>query len=185
MAMPLERPVRDKLSRANVPLPLQLPPPASRPGTLLIEHANIEDKIYDRLRTLILERHILPGGRIQVDELARAMGVSRTPVVVALKRLALENVVEIAVRRGVFVKRLTRREIARLFEVREMIEGLSARRAATRIQSDEVEECEKMFRSLDLAPTPKARATSRRTAASTCGWSRSPRTRFSSAAWTP
>lgn len=137
------------------PRPIKLSPPASERAPLLIEHTNLEEKIYDRLRMLILERHILAGERIQVDEISREMGVSRTPMIAALKRLAHENAVEFVARRGVYVKRLSQREIARLFEVREMLEGLSARRAATRIQRDEVEEFDAIFRSLDLAPTPE------------------------------
>ena len=67
------------------------------------------------------------------------MGVSRTPLVNALKRLAQERIVEWVSRRGIYVKRFTKREMARLFQVREALEGLSARLAAPRIDRDEVD----------------------------------------------
>lgn len=136
---------------------IQLPPRAA-PPSLTIEHENLEEKIYSRLKTLILERHIQPGERLQIDRLAREMGVSRTPVLNALKRLAQEQVVDWISRRGIYLKRFTKRELARLFEVREMLEGLSARRAATRITQEEVKRLTQMFRRLDLSPTPEALA---------------------------
>jgi len=126
------------------------------PPSLRIEHESLDDKIYARLRTLIVERRILPGERILQDRLAREMGVSRTPLVNALKRLAQERLVEWVSRRGIYVKRFTKRQMARLFEVREALEGLSARVAATRIEPTEVDRLAEMFRSLDITPTPAA-----------------------------
>ncbi|MEK6717846.1 MAG: GntR family transcriptional regulator [candidate division NC10 bacterium] len=126
------------------------------PHSLRIEHENLDDKIYARLKALIAERRMLPGERILQDRLAREMGVSRTPLVNALKRLAQERLVEWVSRRGIYVKRFTKREMARLFEVREVLEGLAARLAAPRIDRDEVDRLAKMFRDLDVAPTPAA-----------------------------
>jgi len=122
----------------------------------IIEHENLEGKIYTRLRGLIIDRSIPPGGRLVVDHLARKMGVSRTPVLGALKRLGLEGVVELKSRRGIYVRRFTKREMAELFQVREALEGLSARLAATRIDRDEVDRLMEMFRELSVAPTPAA-----------------------------
>ncbi len=129
--------------------------PAATPS-LRIEHESLDDKIYARLKALIAERQLLPGERILQDRLARDMGVSRTPLVNALKRLAQERLVEWVSRRGIYVKRFTKREMARLFEVREALEGLSARRAAPRIDPAEVERLTEMFRGLDVSPTPAA-----------------------------
>jgi DNA-binding GntR family transcriptional regulator len=124
--------------------------------SLRIEHENLDDKIYARLKALIAERRMLPGERILQDRLAREMGVSRTPLVNALKRLAQERLVEWVSRRGIYVKRFTKREMARLFEVREALEGLSARLAAPRIDGVEADQLIEMFRGLDLSPTPAA-----------------------------
>ena len=126
------------------------------PSALRIEHESLDDKIYARLRTMIVERQMLPGGRILQDHLAREMGVSRTPLVSALKRLAQERLVDWVSRRGIYVKRFTKRQMAQLFEVREALEGLSARLAAPRIDSAEVHQLAEMFRGLDTAPTPAA-----------------------------
>jgi DNA-binding GntR family transcriptional regulator len=128
----------------------------STPLSLRIEHESLDDKIYARLKALITERRLRPGDRILQDRLAREMGVSRTPLVNALKRLAQERLVEWVSRRGIYIKRFTKRQMARLFEVREALEGLSARLAASRISRAEVDELTEMFRSLDVSPTPAA-----------------------------
>jgi DNA-binding GntR family transcriptional regulator len=117
----------------------------------LIERENLDDTIYARIRLMIAERRVLPGERINVDRIARNLGVSRTPVVNALKRLGQEHVVEWVLRRGAFVRQFTTRELARLFEVREMLEGLAARRAAERISRDEVDRLAARFRALELS----------------------------------
>jgi GntR family transcriptional regulator, rspAB operon transcriptional repressor len=106
--------------------------------SLTIQHESLEDKIYAQLRGLVVGRKILQGERIPVDDLAREMGVSRTPVLNALKRLAQERVVEVFSRRGIYVRRFTKHEMARLYAVREVLEGLAARLAAARIVPAEV-----------------------------------------------
>jgi DNA-binding GntR family transcriptional regulator len=126
---------------------LRLPP-------FLVEHPNLEDKVYPYLKSLIAERRILPGEKFAIDDFAREMRVSRTPILNALRRLAQEGVVEFVPRRGVFVRRFTKRQMARLFEVREALECLAARRAATRIARAEVERLERLFLGFDGLPSP-------------------------------
>ncbi len=116
--------------------------------SLIISHENLEDKIYAQLRALIVERRLLPGERIPLDVLAQEMGVSRTPVLNALKRLGQERVVVFRSRRGVYVRRFTKTEMAKLFAVREVLEGLSARLAATAIGRDEVRGFRNAFREI-------------------------------------
>lgn len=138
---------------ANAANPVGSPLATTKADPLLqaVEHLPLDEKIYLRLRALILERRILPGERIQVDRLAENLGVSRTPVLNALKRLALEQVVEWRARHGVYVKDPSVRELACLFEIREVLEGLVARRAATRITRAEVDQFAAMFKGLDFA----------------------------------
>jgi len=131
-------------------------PRTALPETLPIEHASLDDKIYTRLKAMVLARQLRPGQRILQERLARALGVSRTPLVNALKRLAQERVVEWVSRRGIYVKRFTKREMARLFEVREALEALTARLAASRIPRAEVDRLAASLRSLDVRPTPAA-----------------------------
>ena len=122
------------------------------PLSPVIHRENLDDKIYATLRSLILDRRIAPGERVPVDRLAEEMGVSRTPIVNALKRLSQEQIVEWHSHRGVYVRHFSKRELARLFEVREVLEGLAARRAAARISAAEVDEITATFKALDLTP---------------------------------
>lgn len=78
------------------------------------------------LRDKILKHESEPGEKISVDEVAGALGVSRTPVVSAVQRLASEGLVEIVPQRGTFVTQLTTRDVAELFEICMMIEVYAA-----------------------------------------------------------
>jgi DNA-binding GntR family transcriptional regulator len=120
---------------------------------LPIQRESLEEQTYARLRAAIIERRIVPGQRIPVDRLAQEFGISRTPILNALKRLAQERVVDCVSRRGVFVRRFSKREMARLFEVREALEGMAVRLAAPRIASGEIRTLEKLFRGFDGPPT--------------------------------
>ncbi len=124
-----------------------------KPNPLLIEHANLDEKIYARLKRMIADGELPPGRRILQEKLARDMGVSRTPLVNALKRLAQERLVEWVARRGIFVRRFSLREAAQLFEVREGLEPVAARLAASRITRKEVEELQAIFDDFRVDPT--------------------------------
>ena len=122
--------------------------------SLVIEHDNLDDKIYYRLKTMITEGDLEPGERILQEQLARDMGVSRTPLVNALKRLAQEGLLEWRPRRGIYVKRFSPLEVAQIFEVREGLEPMAARFAASRIDPGEVDKLEAMFKEFTEDPTP-------------------------------
>jgi|MudIll2142460700_1097286.scaffolds.fasta_scaffold286481_2 DNA-binding GntR family transcriptional regulator len=127
-------------------------------SSLLIPHENLEDKIYARLKQLIREQRVAMGVRIQPDHLAREMGVSRTPVLNALKRLAGEQIVEWVPRRGIYLKTLTKRELARVFEVREALECMAVRLATMRITKEQVDRLTGLFRGIKISSTPGAHA---------------------------
>lgn len=115
---------------------------------------NIEDRLYDHLRVMIVGGRLLPGERVVPEQLAHEMGVSRTPILSALKRLTQDSLFEWRPRRGVFVRRLSTRELALVFELREMLEGLAARRAATRITADQLQTLRSLFEGIPTQETP-------------------------------
>jgi len=129
--------------------------------TRLGMRGNLDDQIYERLKTMIAQRTLLPGERIEISQLTRDLGVSRTPLLSALKRLSQEQLVEWRSRRGVFVRRLSLRELALVFELREVLEGLSARRAASVIEPSQIEYFRSLFRDVDVeaSETPESRRT--------------------------
>lgn len=124
--------------------------------SLAIHHESLEDKIYSQLRSLIVGRQLLPGERILVDQLAAEMGVSRTPVLNAFRRLGQEGVVEVLPRRGIYIRRYGKAEMVRLFAVREVLDGLATRLATTAIQPAEIEEFARAFESHDPSSTAPA-----------------------------
>jgi DNA-binding GntR family transcriptional regulator len=128
----------------------------AHPTVVPIQRESLEEQVYARLRASIIDRAIQPGQRIPVDRLAQELGISRTPILNALKRLAQERVVDCLSRRGVYVRHFSKREMARLFEVREALEGMAARLAAPRIALIEVRSLRALFRGFDGAPSPAA-----------------------------
>lgn len=97
-----------------------------------IEHEDLADKVYNRLKSMILEGELAPGEKLRQEELSARLGVSRTPVVTAISRLSREVLVEILPRRGARVRLLSRQEILDLYDIRIRLEPLGARQAAVR-----------------------------------------------------
>ena len=96
------------------------------PGYPTINHLDLTQQTYSFLRHKILQREIKPGEKISIETVAAGLGVSRTPVVNALKLLEGDGLVEIFPRRGTFVTELTTRDINELFEIRLLIELYAA-----------------------------------------------------------
>jgi DNA-binding GntR family transcriptional regulator len=92
-------------------------------------HADLTEQTYRLLRDSILRRQIEAGAKVSIDAIADQVGVSRTPVTDALKRLAADGLVEIIPRRGTFVRGITSRGAAEMFDVRLMIELYAAESA--------------------------------------------------------
>lgn len=86
----------------------------------------------------ILEQQLPEGTPLTEADLAAALGVSRSPVRDALKRLAHKGLVESRGRRGFSVVAFSPDQITDFFSIREVLEGLAARLAAERIRDDEL-----------------------------------------------
>jgi DNA-binding GntR family transcriptional regulator len=110
-------------------------------------HSNLDAKVYSRLKAMILDRKLLPGEKIPQERLAQDLGISRTPLVSALKYLEKEKLVQSVPRRGFFVRLFTKQEMISIFELREVLEGLAARRAALNITDKEIEQLRGFFQS--------------------------------------
>jgi len=119
-------------------------------------HENLEDRIYDRLKAMILDKALRPGERLQLSQLGKEMGVSRTPLVNALKRLSAERLVEWVNRYGIYVRRFTAQEMVDLYEIRVALESLAARLAAERVTAADVDRLESMFQDVDTSATAEA-----------------------------
>jgi DNA-binding GntR family transcriptional regulator len=95
---------------------------------------------YQKLRGLLKDGVLKPGDRLIETTIAQQLDVSRTPVRDAIRRLEAEGLLDYEARAGLVVTKLDRRSVAELYEMREVLEGTSAR-LFTRHASDlEVEE---------------------------------------------
>ncbi|MFP4316110.1 MAG: GntR family transcriptional regulator [Desulfovibrionales bacterium] len=84
------------------------------------------------LRRMIINGDILPGERLVEEKLAARLGISRTPLREALHRLEQAGILEKLVRGGYVVRPLTVQEVEEAVDVRAVLEGHAARRAAAR-----------------------------------------------------
>lgn len=96
------------------------------------------DRAYERIRSGILKGEFAPASRLKEEELVRLCGVSRTPVREALGRLAAEDYVIVARNQGAQVKTWTDADMADLFDLRALLEGHAAARAAAVIAPEDV-----------------------------------------------
>ena len=87
-----------------------------------VQRENLDQMIYERLKTMIIDREIAPGDKIYQEKLAHDLGVSRTPLVNALKKLEHEKLVTAIPRRGFFVRFFSKQEMIQIFELRELLE---------------------------------------------------------------
>ena len=108
-------------------------------------HENLDQRAYAAIKKMIINRKLLPGDKISQEKLAAELGISRTPVVSALKYLEKEKLVEAKPRRGFYVRLFTMQEMVSIFELREVLEGLAARRAAANITRSQIKELETFF----------------------------------------
>lgn len=104
---------------------------AAARGDLLADHA------YEEIRQRILSMRLRPGAAISELELAQELGLGRTPVREALRRLASDYLVQIVARRGAFVADVDVSDLGRISEVRVQLEGFAARCAAERATTPE------------------------------------------------
>ena len=93
----------------------------------------LADRAYNDLRDRIVTLRIAPGAPIDEDVLGGELGIGRTPVREAIKRLALENLVTVFPRRGTFASEINITDLADISDVRMQLEGHAAYRAAQRI----------------------------------------------------
>lgn len=106
---------------------------------------SLDEEVFNAIRMMIAEGTLLPGEHVVPERLAKHMSVSRTPVVNALKRLNQEGLIDWVANSGAFVRRFSKLEVAQIFELREVMEGLAARHAALNLSDAQIDELEALF----------------------------------------
>ncbi|HSK99542.1 MAG TPA: GntR family transcriptional regulator [Rubrobacteraceae bacterium] len=94
--------------------------------------------VFERLRRMIIEGEYGPDERLIEEQLAERLGVSRTPIRQALTMLEAEGLVEIAPHRGAMVCSFSVEDVRDIYDLRAVLEGYAARRAARRISGEEL-----------------------------------------------
>ncbi len=104
---------------------------------------------YDVLRDAILTGQLEPGEHLGEEKVCRQLGISRSPLREALRRLEADGLIRIVPRQGAIVTEITKRDVADLFVVRKALEGLVARLATENITSKELAELDRICRAME------------------------------------
>ena len=111
------------------------------------EYLPLRDVGFNTLRRAILKGELKPGERLMEIALADKLGVSRTPIREAIRKLELEGLVVMAPRKGAKVASITERDLNDVLEVRKGMEVLAISLACKRITGEELEKLESIERS--------------------------------------
>ena len=117
----------------------------------VIKKEILSTQAYRILKDMISNHRFSPGSRVNVENLTKELGVSRTPVWEAIRRLEQEGLLETVPNRGVFMKEMTLEMALHLYEVREVLEGLAGKLAASQIDEAKLKEMEKCLEELGRA----------------------------------
>lgn len=107
------------------------------------EYLPLRDVVFNTLRQAILKGKLEPGERLMEVHLANELGVSRTPIREAIRKLELEGLVVMVPRRGAEVAQITIKNLNDVLEVRRDLDALSARLACERITPEAKDELKK------------------------------------------
>lgn len=105
----------------------------------------LREMVFDVLMDAIISGQLPPGERLMEVQLAEEMGVSRTPVREAIRRLELEGFVVMIPRKGAYVAGLSIKDIVNIFEIRTALEQLAVSLAAERMTDNDLETLERLL----------------------------------------
>lgn len=103
------------------------------------DHRPLRVIVYEELKMRILKGEIAPGQRLMEVETSEELGVSRTPVREAIKKLEKEGLVVVEPRRGTYAAQISDNDLIEILEVRESLEALAAQYAAKRMKAPQKE----------------------------------------------
>ena len=109
----------------------------------------LRDVVFENLRTAILEGNIKAGQRLMEVQLAEQLGVSRTPIREAIRKLELEGLVVMLPRKGAYVANMSFKDLIDVLEIRASLEGLAASLAAERRNDEDIIDLEKLAKEFE------------------------------------
>lgn len=104
----------------------------------------LRDMVFDVLMNAIMQGQLSPGERLLEVQLADEMGVSRTPVREAIRRLELEGFVVMVPRKGAYVAGLSVDDVESVYEIRTALETLAVRLAAQRMEAEDYRQLDEL-----------------------------------------
>ncbi len=141
---------------------------------MMIEHLELSQPVYKKLKDMILTHELIPGQKIVQEKIAKQLGVSRTPLLKALQMLEYEMLVESIPRRGMFVKNMDWREMVEVFDCRECLEGMAVNLLTEKKNASYVQRLQKLMEpflsgEIDIVKYRKADAKFHQTIIDLCG----------------
>jgi DNA-binding GntR family transcriptional regulator len=115
-------------------------------------HVRLSDRAYQLIRHKIITLELPPLSAIDEQALMEDLQLGRTPIREALQRLAAEDLVLLAPRRGMFVADISITDLQKIFELRMVLEGFCARLAAQRAAAEHLTEMEAVIQELAQGP---------------------------------
>ena len=115
------------------------------------EFLPLRDVVFNTLRQAILRGELKPGERLMEIQLANKLGVSRTPIREAIRKLELEGLVLMIPRRGAEVAEITEKSLRDVLEVRDALEVLCVDLACDRISDEDIESLKEAAKEFELA----------------------------------
>ena len=119
------------------------------PGSLsplkLDNYKPLRELVFEALREAIITGALKPGERLMEVQLADELGVSRTPVREAIRKLEHEGFVVMIPRKGAYVADISLKDVAEIFDVRTALEALAAQLAAERATDEDLERVERIL----------------------------------------
>ncbi|MBL9117246.1 MAG: GntR family transcriptional regulator [Verrucomicrobiaceae bacterium] len=111
---------------------------------------SLRQQAYDHLQRKLISGELRSGSVVSEQSLAEEIGVSRTPVREAIRTLEMEGILEQVPRFGTVVRKLDRRDLVELYELREAIEPFSTARAARRISASDLSNLESTIQAIEV-----------------------------------
>ena len=113
------------------------------------EYLPLRDVVFKTLRQAILRGELKPGERLMEIKLANKLGVSRTPIREAIRKLELEGLVLMIPRRGAEVAEITEKSLNDVLEVRKALEELAVQLACERMDEEGLEALKKAAKEIE------------------------------------
>lgn len=107
---------------------------------LIVQRKNLDDEVYEKIFQMIADGAIRCGDRLSVDWISEQMGVSKTPVISALKRLCLENILFTSRSKGYYVRVPDHDEVVAVVETSDLLNGHALRKLIQKATEQDIEQ---------------------------------------------